>query len=83
MIASASQATEVAVEFLKRYYPFIAPVKVKKENELWLVQADVGAVTVRLATVVVDAQTGEILSFEAETSPKLPKPPGVRSATQR
>ena len=82
MITSASQATEVAVEFLKRYFPFIAPVKAQKENGLWLVQADVGAVAVRLATVVVDAQTGEIRSFEAETTPKFPKPPGVMPVPQ-
>lgn len=76
MMTSAGQATEVAVEFLKRYYAFVVPVKAQREDGQWLVQADVGAIAVRLATVRLDAQSGEILSFDAEAPHKAP---GVQS----
>ena len=61
---SAEEATEIALDFVKKYYPFYhRPIKSVKEDSIWLVEIDVGLVTTIVAKVKIDAKTGNILEF--------------------
>ncbi|MCI0439462.1 MAG: hypothetical protein L0177_10055 [Chloroflexi bacterium] len=62
-ITSAREAIEVAEKFIEPYYPWRQPVKAVREGDTWLVEFDVGAVKVVVASVKLDAHTREIKEF--------------------
>jgi hypothetical protein len=64
-IKSAAKATEIALSFLKEHYQFIPqqPVKAAKEDNIWLVEIDVGLLHTRIAKIEIDAKTGDILEY--------------------
>ena len=64
VVKSASEATEVASSFIKKYIPIAQPVKAIRDDDVWLVDIDVGALAVKIAKVKIDAKTGDILSYE-------------------
>ena len=55
---------EIAHTFIKKYSPVALPLKAVKEDDVWLVDIDVGALAVKIANVKVDARTGDILSYD-------------------
>ena len=64
-VESAVQATDIAVEFLKRHFPiFHRPLKAGREQGAWVVEVDVGPFLVKVARVSIDAETGDITSYE-------------------
>ena len=60
---SAQEAIEIAQEFIEPYYPWRQPIKAVRENGQWIVEFDVGAVKIEIATVKVDAINKEIKEF--------------------
>ncbi|GEM_PF-1146641 len=63
-VDTADKAMDIAHSFIKKYSPIALPLKAVKEDDIWLVDIDVGALTVKIAKVKVDARTGDILSYE-------------------
>lgn len=64
-VESATQATDIAVEFLKKYYPIsYRALKATQEDGEWVIEVDVGAFLVRVARVSIEAETGDITSYE-------------------
>ena len=63
-VATADKAMEIAHSFIKKYSPVALPLKAKRENDVWLVDIDVGALAVKIAKVKIDARTGDILSYD-------------------
>lgn len=64
-VESAAQATDIAVEFLKNYYQLIQrPMNAAQENGTWVVEVDVGSFLVKVARVSINADTGDIVSYE-------------------
>ena len=64
MITSAKRATEIATEFLTSYFSFQKPLSAKKGNGLWVVKVDVGTFAPEVATIEIDSDNGEILSYD-------------------
>ncbi|HID28224.1 MAG TPA: hypothetical protein EYP22_10520 [Methanosarcinales archaeon] len=66
-IKNASEATEKALSFLMEKYPLRSriakPVKTSRENNLWIVELNIGIVRVLIATMKIDAVSGEILEY--------------------
>jgi hypothetical protein len=62
-IKSASQATELAVSFIKKYRFTTRPLKAVRENDTWLVEVDVGPILPAIAKVKLDASSGDILEY--------------------
>ncbi len=64
-LKSAAEATEIALSFLKKHYQFIPqqPIKAVKEDNLWLVEIDVGLLRTRIAKIKIDAKTAVILEY--------------------
>ena len=67
---TAEGATEVALAFLKKHYKFIPqePVKAVRENNVWLVEIDVGLLKTRIASIKIDSATGDILEYSIPAS---------------
>ena len=63
-VDTADKAMEIAHSFIKKYSPVALPLKAVREDDVWLVDIDVGALAVKVAKVKVDARTGDILSYE-------------------
>lgn len=63
-VDTAEKAMEIAHSFIKKYSPVALPLKTVREDDVWLVDIDVGALAVKVAKVKVDAKTGDILSYE-------------------
>lgn len=69
VVDSAEQATAIALSFLKDGgWAFPRAVGAHKENTVWVVQVDVGAVLYRVATVRIDASSGTIIDYNIPTS---------------
>ncbi len=62
-VRTASEATEIALAFLKKYRRFARPLKAIRENDIWYVEIDVGPLTADVARVQIDAKTGDILEY--------------------
>ena len=63
-VESDTQATDIAVEFLKKYYQISQrPLNATQEKGKWTVEVDVGAFVERVARVTIDAETGDIASY--------------------
>jgi hypothetical protein len=62
-VESAQQATEIATEFLTRWYTFLRPISAKREDGAWVVQVDVGVLGQKIATLRISAASGAILEF--------------------
>ena len=64
---NADAAAEKAREFLNRMgFHFVQVTKTRQESNSWVVQADVGYTRPRVATIVIDSQTGSVESHEVE-----------------
>jgi len=66
-VDTAEKAMEIAHAFIKKYVPVALPLKAVKEKDVWLVDIDVGALSVKVAKVKVDARTGDVLSYDIPT----------------
>lgn len=62
-VKTAQQATDVVVSFIKKYRPIARPLKAVKEDGIWLVEVDVGAIFTAVAKAKVDAKSGDILEY--------------------
>jgi hypothetical protein len=63
-VKSAKEAMDIAHGFIKKYSTVALPMKAVREDDVWLVDIDVGALATKIAKVKVDARTGEISSYE-------------------
>ena len=63
-VDTADKAMEIAHAFIKKYVPVALPLKAERQDDVWLVDIDVGALAVKVAKVKVDAKTGDILSYD-------------------
>lgn len=61
-VTTADEATQIAVEFVRRYRPVVLPLKVGRD--IWVVEVDVGIFQVIWGWVKVSAATGAILEYE-------------------
>ena len=77
-IEAADQATEVAVTFLREYHTVLQrPHRAKLEQGKWVVEVDIGAIFTRMAKVVIDPDTGQIVEYDVPPSPFPPPPLGL------
>jgi len=64
-VRTAEEATEVALSFLTKHYRFIPqrPIEAVREDNVWLVEIDVGLLRTRIAKLKIDAKTATILEY--------------------
>lgn len=62
-VSSASQATEIALSFVKKYRFVARPLKAVREDDTWLVEIDVGVLGVIVAKIRLDAKSGDVLEY--------------------
>jgi hypothetical protein len=62
-IQNVEQATQVALDFVRKYYAFVFPVSARREAARWVVDLDVSFFNPRYARVKL-AESGTIEDFK-------------------
>ena len=62
-VKSAQEATKIAHSFVKQYRTYARPMKAVRENDIWLVEIDVGAFVAKVANIKIDVKTADILEY--------------------
>lgn len=62
-VKSAKEATEIAQSFVEKHRFWARPLKAVRQDDIWLVEIDVGPLTTMIAKVKVDAKSGDILEY--------------------
>ncbi len=63
-IISADAASDLALIFAKKARIFAMPVSARREDDIWIVEVDLGLFESRIGNVRVDAKTGRILDYQ-------------------
>ena len=64
MVQTVEQATQRAVEFVRKYYIYAFPVSTRKENTRWVVDLDISYYRSNYARVRILAETGLVEEFK-------------------
>ena len=62
-VKSAAEATEIARNFIRKYRTYTRPLKAVREDDIWLVEIDVGPLFTIIAKIKVDAKSGDVLEY--------------------
>ena len=63
-VRSATEATQIAMKFIRNYRMIASPIKAVRDNDTWLVKIDVGPLFKTEASVKIDAKSGEVLEYD-------------------
>jgi len=63
-VDSVEEAMDIAHSFMKKGKTVALPLGAVRQDDVWLVDVDIGAVRLEIVRVKVDAKTGEILGHE-------------------
>jgi len=70
-IQTVEQATQLAVDFVRKYYSFVYPIAARKENSRWVVDLDISYFRPSYVRVNVLAETGALEDFKVTLGPLL------------
>ena len=70
-IQTVEQATQLAVDFVRKYYSFVYPIAARKENSRWVVDLDISYFRPSYVRVKVLAETGALEDFKVTLGPLL------------
>jgi hypothetical protein len=66
-ITNASDATEKGRSFLLEKYPLrgkiARPISTTRENNIWIIEFNVGVVKALIATLKIDGSSGEVVEY--------------------
>jgi uncharacterized membrane protein YkoI len=63
-VKSATEATKIAQQYVRKYRFFTRPLKAVRQNDTWYVNLDVGAFATVVAKVKIDAKSGEVIEYD-------------------
>lgn len=63
-IETAEDAIERADQFLSKYYPFKQPLSVKKEEDTWLLEFNVGVLSIQKVQLRLRASSGSVIEYD-------------------
>jgi len=70
-LQTIEQATQAAIDFVRKYYPFVYPIAARKENSCWIVDLDISYFRPSYIRVKILAQTGTLEDFKVTLGPLL------------
>ncbi len=70
-VQSVEQATQLAMEFVRKYYYFVSPISARRELSRWIVDMDVSYFKPSYARVRILADTGLVEDFKVTLSQLL------------
>jgi hypothetical protein len=70
-IQTVEQATQLAIDFVRKFYSFVYPIAARKENSRWVVDLDISYFRPSYVRVNVVAETGALEDFKVTLGPLL------------
>jgi len=70
-IQTVEQATQLAVDFVRKYYSFVYPISARKENSQLVVDLDISYFRPSYVRVKIFAETGSLEDFKVTLGPLL------------
>ena len=70
-IQTAEQATQAAIDFVRKYYSFVYPMATRKENSRWIVDLDISYFRPSYVRVKILAESGSLEDFKVTLGPLL------------
>ena len=70
-IQTIEQATQLAIDFARKYYSFVYPVAAKKETSRWIVDLDISYFRPSYVRVKILAESGTLEDFKVTLGPLL------------
>jgi len=71
VVQTVEQATQVAIDFLRKYYSFVYPMSARRENSRWIVDLDISYFRPSYVRVKIVADTGTLEDFKVTLGPLL------------
>ena len=68
-IQTVQQATQAAVDFVRKYYSFVYPMATRKENSRWIVDLDISYFRPSYVRVKILADTGTLEDLKVTLGP--------------
>ncbi len=63
-VQSLEQATQVALDFVRKYYAFVFPISARREASRWVVDFDISYFKPSYMRVRIQAETGLVEDFK-------------------
>lgn len=70
-VQTVEQATQVAIDFVRKYYSFVYPISARRENSRWVVDLDISYFRPSYVRVKILAETGTLEDFKVTLGPLL------------
>ena len=70
-VQTVEQATQEAVDFIRKYYSFVYPIAARKENSRRIVDLDISYFRPSYVRVKILAETGTLEDFKVTLGPLL------------
>jgi len=70
-IKTVEQATQLAIDFVRKYYSFVYPIAARKENSRWVVDLDISYFRPSYVRLSLLAETGTLEDFRVTLGPLL------------
>ena len=70
-IQTVEQATQLAIDFVRKYYSFVHPIAARKENSQWVVDLDISYFRPSYVRVKVLAETRTLEDFKVTLGPLM------------
>ncbi len=71
LVQTVEQATQVAIDFVRKYYSFVYPVAARRENSRWIVDLDISYFRPSYVRVKILAENGTLEDFKVTLGPLL------------
>ncbi len=66
---TVEQATQIAIDFVRKYYSFVYSIAARKENARWIVDLDISYFGPSYVRVKIIAETGTVEDFKVTLGP--------------
>ncbi len=70
-VQTVEQATQVALDLVRKYYSFAFPISARKETTRWIVDLDISYFKPSYVRVRIFAETGVVEDFRVTLGPLL------------
>jgi hypothetical protein len=71
LVQTVEQATQAAVDFVRKYYSLVYPIAARRENSRWIVDLDISYFRPSYVRVKILAETGTLEDFKVTLGPLL------------
>ena len=70
-VQTVQQATQLALDLVRKYYSFASPISTRRENSRWIVDFDISYFKPSYMRVKIFAESGALEDFKVTLGPLL------------